>query len=161
MEMQMAAYYDGEFAFDVNKVIINLTNIEGINKPMTAYWTSSVIKEEEGYLSSDWVNFCVGDYYAEKLVRPIKYIFVPKKELKIYEIDSVEDYLSSKLLKLDKSSLGFSVSRQVLIDYEGMRKAGWDGIHFTSNGARLGHNWRDETITEEVRDALYCIDVET
>lgn len=158
MDNQLAVYYRHNFVFDTNKVEIDLTVREHINKPMKAFWTSSV-KTEEGYISSEWVDFCVYDYHYGLEIRPIKYIFVPKKNLKIYTIDSVEDYLSPELKKMKPLESRYSFDIR-LIDYKAMKESGYDGIHFTSNGASLGHCCGDE-VPFDVQYALNAIDVES
>lgn len=142
----MAAYF-GNFEFDVSKIEFDLTISRRNQKPLTAFWTSTAVREEDfGYLTSAWVWFYISEFLDGVIIRPVKYIFEPKKGLKVYEIDTKDDFYAEELAK-DKDGN---------IDYIAMAQAGWDGIHFTANGALLGKYGSNCHI-----DALFNIDVES
>jgi hypothetical protein len=112
--------------FNENEIVLDLES-SIVNKPIMAMWSSTLYSCGVDKYSSNWLDWCKIE--MPKWAKGYKYVFIPKSDLKIYEIDTVEDYLSTKLKKtLDGK-----------IDYKNMKKHGYHAIHFTHRGAMLGH----------------------
>ena len=72
-----------EDEFDINKVKFNLEVIEQLNKPEKALWTSSVIKDDKGEVSSEWRDWCIDEEFANPYSKK-KTILVPKKHANVF-----------------------------------------------------------------------------
>ena len=146
-----------EDEFSTERIEIGLQNAGANNKPISALWTSSIIKED-GTITSGWLEWC--EYNQLDFIKKNTYVFTPKDNLKIYTIDSVEDYANEELSKFMYNPIKDDTTQQYIynyIDYQAMADKGYDGIHFTMNGAMIGHCiFRCDYVME-----LYCIDCES
>lgn len=155
-----------EDEFNPERIYIRLENTEVNNKPIRALWTSSIIKED-GLITSGWLEWCDENRSDRIKIEKNTYVFTPKDNLKIYTIDSVEDYANEELSKFAYNPFndGYSYTPyqtmpELLhvykyIDYQAMADKGYDGIHFTINAAMIGHASGDYSME------LYCIDCES
>ena len=116
--------------FNKKNIHIDLTSTF-INKPISAMWTSTA-EFDRINVNSSWLDWC--KYNMPQWRKGHKYVFIPKDNLKVYTINSWEDYFSDKLIKYKRGE------RKDRINYKAMRKKGYHAIHFTLNGAMLGHN---------------------
>lgn len=145
-----------EDEFNPERIEIGLQNAGANNKPISALWTSSIIKED-GLITSGWLEWC--DENQTNFIEKNTYAFTPKDNLKIYTIDSVEDYANEELSKFKYSPFKDGIVPRYIynyIDYQAMANKGYDGIHFTMNGAMIGHTFGSDYSME-----LYCIDCES
>ena len=161
-----------EDEFNPERIDIGLENVGVSNKPIRALWTSSIIKKD-GLITSGWLEWC--NYNQPNYIKKNTYVFAPKDNLKVYTIDSVEDYANEELSKFkynpfprynytpyqattDEEYDGVTNMRYIYkyIDYQAMADKGYDGIHFTMNGAMIGHTFGSDYSME-----LYCIDCES
>ena len=124
------------------------------NKPQRALWTCTYTDE----LSEiGWVEWCY--YNQPEWIQNELYLITPKEEVKVYEINTIEDYKSDELIKLP-SNVAFMSQ---FINYEAMADKGYDGIHFSTNAAALGHSFTFESdeLTMGISTALNPIDCES
>jgi hypothetical protein len=159
-----------EDEFNPERIEICLKNTGANNKPANALWTSSIIKEN-GLITSGWLEWCDGN--QTNFIERNTYVFTPKDNLKIYTIDSVEDYANEELSKFIYNPFpryAYTPYRAITtdkeydkprciynyIDYQAMADKGYDGIHFTMNAAMIGHAFGWDYSME-----LYCIDCES
>ena len=152
-----------EDEFSTERIEIGLQNAGANNKPISALWTSSIIKED-GIITSGWLEWC--EYNQPDFIKKNTYVFTPKDNLKVYTIDSVEDYANEELSKfkyipyqaMNDKEYDSIDSRCIYnhIDYQAMADKGYDAIHFTMNGAMIGHTFGSDYSME-----LYCIDCES
>lgn len=145
-----------EDEFNPERIEIGLQNAGANNKPISALWTSSIIKED-GTITSGWLEWC--EYNQPNFIEKNTYIFTPKDNLKVYTIDSVEDYANEELSKFMYNRIKDDTTQQYIynyIDYQAMADKGYDGIHFTMNGAMIGHTFGSDYSME-----LSCIDCES
>lgn len=113
--------------FNPKQVYIDLTTT-CVNKPTKAMWTSTAEFVDKSACSA-WLDWC--KYNMTGWQKGYKYLFVPKDEMKVYTINTWEDYQSDELVKMDDKK----------IDYIAMREKGYHAIHFTQEGAWLGHSF--------------------
>ena len=146
-----------EDEFSTERIEVGLQNAGANNKPISALWTSSIIKED-GLITSGWLEWC--EYNQPNFIKKNTYVFTPKDNLKVYTIDSIEDYANEELSKFIYNPIKDDIDQQYIynyIDYQAMADKGYDGIHFTTNGAVIGHCiFRCDYVME-----LYCIDCES
>jgi hypothetical protein len=115
----------------------------GVNKPTRAIWTSEY---DEDLNNVGWIEWC--KWNEPQWLDGYLYMIYPKPDIKVYEINDVDDYTSSELIKIDRPGM-------LYIDYQAMADKGYDGIHFTINAAMIGHTSGDYSME------LYCIDCES
>lgn len=100
------------------------------NKPSLAFWTSSLIGENE----SAWTRWCSYEM-PEWLDDVRKYILIPKRDLRILEISCEED-----LAGLPKTepvrTIGIGT---MVLDFQRIHSLGFSGIHLTEDGASTLH----------------------
>lgn len=112
-----------EDEFDINKVKFNLEVIEQLNKPEKALWTSSVIKDDKGEVSSEWSDWCIDEEFANPYSKK-KTILVPKKDAKVFELN----WKTEKKLPTRRSSSMFMLATKH-IDWNALVEAGYDGFN--------------------------------
>jgi hypothetical protein len=140
--------------FSIDRCMFNL-HPRGVNKPQRALWTCTYTDNlsEIGWL--EWCYYNQPDWIQNEL-----YLITPKKEVKVYEITTLEDYKSDELIKLPNNDIFTSQ----YIDYEAMADKGYDGIHFSTYAASLGHAFTlfsDDESTMNISMALNPIDCES
>jgi hypothetical protein len=137
--------------FSIDKCWFNLET-NGVNKPRHGLWTSTL---KDNPADIGWIEWAY--YNMPKKIQNELYMLIPKPSANVYEIDSIDDYLSDELVKLPGDMF-----IKYYIDYLGMRKKGYDGIHFTERAAALGHSFGfDDVLTWNVSLALNSIDCES
>jgi hypothetical protein len=119
----------------------------GVNKPTRAIWTSEY---DEDLNNVGWIEWC--KWNKPEWLDGYLYMIYPKPGIKVYEINDVDDYTSSELVKLDRPGM-------LYIDYQAMADKGYDGIHFTFAASLLGHSFMDIPIN--ITTALNPIDCES
>ena len=109
-----------EDEFSTERIEIGLQNTGANNKPISALWTSSIIKED-GRITSGWLEWC--EYNQPDFIKKNTYVFTPKDNLKVYTIDSVEDYANEELSKFMYNPIKDDATQQYIynyIDYQAM-----------------------------------------
>lgn len=104
------------------------------NKPFGGLWASTYFQDEENNHYSSWINWCRNNYLEDaddELLQ--KYsngiVFELKPETKIYQIDSMDEYLKC----LEKYSIILKMFRlKKGIDFEKL-SLDYDAIHLTEN----------------------------
>lgn len=143
--------------FDPSKARFNLKTAFN-NKPEKAMWTSTFNPDVR---KIEWIRWNLDE--GTTMLKSCLYRLIPKKNLKVYEIDTVADWLSRRLPKIESPSMlkefffGPALNAGY-IDFEVLNKRGYDGVHFTSNAAALGHNCE---IDRKIMLALNSYDVES
>ena len=140
--------------FDITKPIFNLENNEWINKPAKALWTSTF---EENIKDISWIDWA--EFNFPKILGNYLYKLYPKESTKIYTINTPEDYFSDELIKFDGREGECPRYLRNLIDYKKMKDLGYNGIHFTWQGAALGHGFNN--FDNGLFHVLNSIDVES
>jgi len=131
--------------FDMKNAATILENIHLRNKPEKALWTSTW---KEPIEEIGWIKWSIREDFSMPGHNTLYKVY-PKKNLKIYEIDKLEDYLSSDLPK-------FLFLDYYLIDYKKLKEEGYDAVHFTDNGAYLGHNFNIDWNIMTVLNGIDC-----
>ena len=138
--------------FDINKCEFDLSP-RGANKPSRALWTSTY---KDNPSNIGWIEWCY--YNMPNWIEDELYLLIPKPETNVYEINTIDDYLSEELIKLSV----YDNPMGPLINYQAMCNKGYDGIHFSSRAAALGHSFMfDDKLTWDVSLALNAIDCES
>lgn len=143
--------------FSLDKVEFDL-HTSDINKPKRAMWTSSYDPE---WKSIGWIAWNLAE--QTDMLKDCLYRIVPKKRVKVYEIDTVEDWLSARLPKIEKRNpiqrfLFGRLTTEGFIDFVDLAKRGYDGVHVTHQGAMIGH---DFSANREAQRSLYSYDCES
>lgn len=143
--------------FDPSKARFDLQTAFN-NKPEKAMWTSTFNPDVRKIA---WISWNLREDAG--MLKSCLYRLIPKKSLKVYEIDTVADWLSRRLPKIESPSMlkefFFGPAfNEGYIDFETLKKRGYDGVHITSNAASLGHNF---DIDHKIMLALSCYDVES
>ena len=128
--------------FDFHNCVFNLDNagIE-MNKPEEALWTSEYREPWDGI---PWLKWCDDwDFWMER--GEVLYKITPKKNLKVAEINTADDYRN--------------IAGNSFIDYHGLKKQGFDGLHFTQRAALLGQKF--SLGVSSLCDLLYAISYES
>lgn len=111
-------------------------------KPRGGFWTSTF---EDTY-GSDWIQWLINERYQKENVDISGYLLIPKKEVKLYIVDSFEDcqrllreylYINPAFEKIIEE-LRPNYEEEALhqfygIDYEKMQQS-YDGLHLTRKG---------------------------
>ena len=126
--------------FNKRNIHIDLTSTF-INKPISAMW-SSTAEFDRINVNSSWLDWC--KYNMPQWEKGYKYVFIPKDNLKVYTIDSWDDYFSDELLKYKRGE------KKHRINYKAMRRKGYHAIHFTLNGAMCGHIFSLNHISDSI-----------
>ena len=126
--------------FNKRNIHIDLTSTF-INKPIAVMW-SSTAEFKNARVSSSWLDWC--KYNMPQWRKGYKYVFIPKDNLKVYIIDSWEDYFSDELIKYKRGE------KKNRINYKAMRRNGYHAIHFTLNGAMCGHVFSSNNISDSI-----------
>ena len=116
--------------FSLDKAVFNLKPRGGsVSEPRKALWTS---KYETPIDNMEWVHYCRTHKNYNKGSHTCLWKLYPKEtfNLKVYKIDSLDDYLSKELSKLDTKDSNMSYPE---IDYEEMNRLGYHGVWFTGN----------------------------
>ena len=108
--------------FNLTEVRFSLNTVF-TNKPDEALWTSSW---NDVYKEIAWIEWSLREYFK---IKDVLYKVTSKRPVKLYEIDTPEDYESHLLPKTD----------EYYIDYKKLVDLGFDGLHVTDTGAILGH----------------------
>lgn len=110
--------------FDIKKVRFDF-KVTFVNKPRIALWTSTW---NSNYKEIPWIEWCLRERFD---MNETLYKIISSKTLKIYQIDSADDYEDSSLPK----------DTEDFIDYNKLKELGFDGLHITRNGSCLGHDF--------------------
>ena len=89
-----------------------------INKPVSAFWTSTFLGKEKHRELSDW-NIWASE---SGMLKRNDFFLTPKDGIRVLEIDSYPDYLDAKKLGASKNDA---------IDFGWYAQNGFDGIHVT------------------------------
>lgn len=143
--------------FDPSKAKFNLQTTFA-NKPERAMWTSTF---NPNVRKIAWIKWNIEEDVG--MLQSCLYRIVPKPAIKVYEIDTVGDWINRRLPKIDtpsrlKQFLFGPILNAGFIDFEALKKRGYDGVHVTSNAAALGHNVE---IDRKIMLALNSYDVES
>lgn len=88
-------------------------------KPKKALWTSTYLNPEE---ISDWYLWCKEEEFE---LRDCLYLIKPKENIKVLELNSIEDLVKLPTVRL---------FNQVILDFNLIAKRGYYGIHLTRYG---------------------------
>lgn len=123
--------------FDISK-IINYKKGDKLslafgysNKPQDCFWTSSLNDDSSDWL--DWCKFEEFESYSQAVV------ITPKKDVKIYVIDTIED-----LIKVSNLYEGYSNPGR--INFPSLLMAGYDGVQVTKDAAMNFHGYSSKGI---------------
>ena len=125
--------------FNLDKVKYNLKPRKcGANEPIKALWTS---KFQTPIENIEWVKYCLSHKNYRKGSHTCLWKLYPKEEfdLKVYQIDTIEDYENPLLSKIenDQEIKDLYPIDSKMINYEEMFNLGYHGIWFTENMTRL------------------------
>lgn len=138
MDKQVHAV-DSDTKFDINK-ITNYTKGDSdrlrltygySNKPQNCFWTSSLYED-----SSDWLDWC---RFEDFKAYDYAIVIIPKKDAKVYVIDTLED-----LVKVSNLYEGYHEPGR--INFPSLLMAGYDGVRVTKNAAMDLHSYSTEGI---------------
>ena len=118
-------------------------------KPAKALWTSTWKDKIE---EIGWIEWCLGECF-QITGHDTLYKIIPKRKTYVYTINSWDDWFRPELIKAFGN-----------IDYIAMKEKGYDGIHFTEKGSRLGHTfdyYKDDRVGFELECLLSTVDCES
>lgn len=101
------------------------------NKPAGSLWTSAAVKTDNGKYTSSWIDWCREEQFR---IHPYNFLIIPKKEVKLFVIDSYEDLKQMHLKESELSKEMPSTRRAMpwqIIDFDWYASHGFDGIHAT------------------------------
>ena len=153
--------------FNINGVVFDLEQ-RGINKPYKALWTSTwndVVDE------IPWIAWCKSENFTIRDHIRL-YQIIPKRNLKILNIDTPEDYMSDDLIRIGSDETDDCIrpdfwnddyEYSLYISYKEMKNRGFDGIHFSKNIISISHEFKMyETINGSYNPwVLNCMDCES
>lgn len=117
--------------FKLYKVDFDLESIF-INKPNEALWTSSLDKDNK-YMSA-WIEWAS---YEDFILKECLYKIVPKKDIRIFEIDGIDDLVEISTERIPDDDVFGSFYQ---IDFRDLKHKGFDGVHLTTKGNLQLHN---------------------
>lgn len=118
-------------------------------KPKKALWTSAYLNLEE---ISDWYLWCRAEEFE---LRGCLYLIEPKENIKLLELNSIEDLVELPTVRL---------FNQVILDFNLIAKRGYSGIHLTGGllfDIRRNMIRRPSILVDSVAESLYSWDCES
>lgn len=113
---------------------IEVGNRRIINKPSGCFWTSSYLDMYNKIPNSDWTYWVKMEEFDEYNKF---FLITPKNNLRIYEIDSIEDIMLAPLI-YDEFKFRKSINYKLLSKH-------FDGVHLTLHGSVVLHSYYSKT----------------
>ena len=125
---------------DISKAVFDLAIQSVNNKPKQALWTSDW---KDNILVQGWINwncFVYEGYSKNALLEECLYKVYPKKEVKVFELATLEDL--EKMPKIDIKEVFndedvdfISPFYSKFFNYQALKDQGYDGFHITAEAA--------------------------
>ena len=125
---------------DIKQAVFNLTINSINNKPKQALWTSNW---KDNILESGWIHwncFVYEGYSKNALLENCLYKVYPKKEVKVFELATLEDL--EKMPKVDAQKAFDGEDEEYIppfysnfFNYKALKDQGYDGFHITAEAA--------------------------